>query len=94
MYMIQKIINYISSPEKMDDKSFEIVAKFKYSGTTVTVQSLVREKIKSSLNSRKACYHSVQKLLSSRLLSKNVKTKYTYTILSAALNERGTWSVI
>jgi hypothetical protein len=40
-------------------------------GMTVTNQSLMQEEIKRRLNSGNACYHSVQNLLSSRLLSKN-----------------------
>jgi hypothetical protein len=35
----------------------------------------IHEEIKSRLNSGNACYHSVQSLLSSRLLSRNVKVK-------------------
>jgi hypothetical protein len=42
-------------------------------GTTVTNQNLIQEEIKSRLNSGNACYHSVHNILSSRLLSKNVK---------------------
>jgi hypothetical protein len=38
------------------------------------------EEIKSRLNSGNACYHSVQNLLSSRLLSKNLKIR-TYKII-------------
>jgi hypothetical protein len=48
---------------------------FKYLGTTVTNQNLIQEKIKRRLNSGNACYHWVQNLLSSRLLSKNVKVR-------------------
>jgi hypothetical protein len=40
----------------------------------------MQEEIKSRLNSRDACYHSVQSLLSSRLLSRNVKVKIYKTI--------------
>jgi hypothetical protein len=40
---------------------------------TVTNESLIQEEIKRALNSGNACYHSVQKLLSSRLLSKKHK---------------------
>jgi hypothetical protein len=36
-------------------------------------RNLIQEEIKRRLNSGNACYHSVQKLLSSRLLSKNEK---------------------
>ena len=48
---------------------------FKYLGTTLTNQNSIREEIKSRLKSRNACYHSVQNLLSSRLLSNKFKIK-------------------
>jgi hypothetical protein len=41
--------------------------------TTVTNQNLIQEEIKRRLNLGKACYHSVQNLLSSRQLSGNAK---------------------
>ena len=37
---------------------------------------MVPEEIKSRLRSGNACYHSVQNLLSSRLLSKNLNTQF------------------
>jgi hypothetical protein len=54
-------------------------------GTTVTDKNLIQEEIKRSLNSGKACYHSVQNLPSSCLLSKNVKIRISKTIILPAV---------
>jgi len=56
---------------KTDNSSFERVDEFKHLGTTLTNQNSIQEKIKSRLKSGNACYHLVQNLLSSSLLSKN-----------------------
>jgi len=56
---------------KTDNSSFERVEEFKYLGKTLTNQNSIQEEIKRRLKSGNACYHSVQNLLSSRLLSKN-----------------------
>jgi hypothetical protein len=54
----------------------------------------MHEKIKSRLNSGNACYLSVQSLLSSRLLSGNLKVKiYKTIILPVVLYGRETWSL-
>jgi len=71
---------------KNDNRSFEMVEEFKYLGTTLTNQNSVQEEIKSRLKSRNVCYHSVQNLLPSSLLIKNLKIKlYRTIILSVVL---------
>ena len=54
---------------RIDNSTFERVEEFKYLGTTLTNKNSIAEEIKRSLISGNACYHSVQNLLSSRLLS-------------------------
>jgi hypothetical protein len=64
----------------------------KYLGTTVTNQNLIQDEIKMRLNSGKACYHSVQNLLSFRLLSENLNIRiYKTIILPVVLYGRKTW---
>jgi hypothetical protein len=70
------------------------VEEFKYLGTTLTDQNSMQEEIKSRLKLGNACYHSVQNLLSSRLLFKNLKIKiYRTTILPLVLYRCETWSL-
>jgi len=79
---------------KIDNSSFERVDEFKYLGTTLTNQNSIQEEIKSRLKSGNACYHSVQNLLSSSLLSKNLKIKiYRTIILPVVLYGCETWSL-
>jgi len=66
---------------KSDNSSFERMEEFKYLGTTLTNQNSIREKIQSRLKSGNACYHSVQNLLSSSLLSKNLNIKIYITLI-------------
>jgi hypothetical protein len=79
---------------KIDNRSFENVAQFRYLGTTITNKNLIKEEIKRRLNSGNACYHSVQNLLSSHLMSKHIKIRIHKTIiLPVDLYGRETWSL-
>jgi hypothetical protein len=79
---------------KMANRCFEDMAKFRYLGTTITNQTLIQEEIKRRLNLVNACYRSVQNLLSSRLLSKNIKIRiYKTVILPVVLCGCETWSL-
>jgi len=60
---------------KIDNSSFERAKYFKCLGRILTNQNSIQEGIKSSLKSGKVCYHSVQNLLSSCVLSKNLNIK-------------------
>ena len=71
-----------------------MVEEFKYLGTNLTNQNSILEEIKSRLRPGNACYLSVQKLLSSRLLFKNLKIKiYRTVILPVVLYGCETWSL-
>ena len=79
---------------KTDNSSFVRVEEFKYLGTAITYQNSIEEGIKSRLKSRNAFYHSVQNLLSSSLLSRNLKIKiYRTIILPVVLYGCETWSL-
>jgi len=66
----------------------------KHGGTTLTYQNSISEEMKSRLRLRNACYHSMQNLLSSRLLFKNLKIKvYGTIILLVVLYGCETWSL-
>jgi len=80
---------------RTDNSTFDRVEEFKYLGTTLTNQNSIAEEIKSRLKSGNACYHLVQNLLSSRLLSKNLKIKiYRNINLPVVLYGCESWSLI
>jgi hypothetical protein len=79
---------------QIGNKSFETVEQFKYLGITLKNQNSIREEIKSRFKKGNVCYHSVQNLLSSSLLSKNVKIKiYRTIILPVVLYGCESWSL-
>jgi hypothetical protein len=76
---------------KTSNKSFETLEQFKHWGETSTNN----EESKSRLMSGNPRYHSVQNILSSGMLSKNVKVKiYRIIILPVVLYGCETWSLI
>ena len=62
-------------------KPFEEVEQFICFGATLRDENSIQEEIKSGLKSGIAFYHSGQNLLSSSLLSKNIKIKIFRTII-------------
>jgi len=68
--------------------------EFKYLERNLTNQNSIQEEIKSRLKSGNACYHLEQNLLSSSLLTKNLKIKiYTAIILPVVWYGCETWSL-
>jgi len=60
----------------------------------ISLRVNIQEKIRSRLKSGNACYHSAQNLLSSSLLSKNIKIKMHRTVvLPVVLYGCETWSL-
>jgi hypothetical protein len=79
---------------KIAKSSFENMAQFKYMGLTVTSQKSIEEEIKRRLNSANTCYHSLQNLSSSCLLSRNLTIIiYKAIILPVVLYGCETWSL-
>jgi hypothetical protein len=71
---------------RIDNSTLESVEEFKYLAITLTNQSRLR--------SGNAYYHLVQKLLSPRLLSKNLKIKiYRNIVLPVVLCGCETWTL-
>jgi hypothetical protein len=80
---------------KIDNRSFENTTQFIYLGTTAANQNLIHEEMKSRLSLGYTCYHSVQSLVPSCLLSKNLKIEICkIIIMPVVLYGHETWSHI
>jgi hypothetical protein len=66
---------------KTANRLFKNESQFRYLGITVTNKNQIQEEIKRRLNSDNAYYLSVQNLLSSCLLWKNIKIIIRKTII-------------
>jgi hypothetical protein len=79
---------------KIGNRSYENLEQFKYMTMTVTNQNLIHEEITRRFNLGNKYYLSLQKLSSSRLLSRNVKIRiYETIILPVVLYGCETWSL-
>ena len=76
---------------KIDNSSFERLEEFKYLGKTLPNQNSIQVEIKSRLKPQDAYCHLVQNLLSSILLSKNIKIKIYRTIILPVLYGCTAW---
>ena len=66
---------------KIENNSFEKVEQFKYLGKPLTNKNSFQEEIKSRLMSGNDCNYTVQNLLSSSLLPRDIKIKIYRTII-------------
>ena len=72
---------------KNDNNYFERVEDLKYMGTNLTNHNVMQEEIKSRVQAGNACYHSVQNLLCTSLLYKNLSIEiYIIIILPAVFH--------
>ena len=81
-----------------NNKSFEMVGRFKYLGKPLTHQISNREEIvniyiEEVASPRNTCCHSLQNLLSTNFLSKNMNIKLYRNIILPMLYGCETWSL-
>jgi hypothetical protein len=85
--------NAVGSHNTKNDNNFlTTLEEFEYLRATLTNENSIQEEMKSRLKSGNACYHSVQDLSSSSLLSKILNIKiYRTIILPLVLYGCETW---
>ena len=62
------------------------MAEFKYLGTIITNRNEMHKEIKHRLNSGNVCYYALHGLLSSQLLSKNIKLKIYKSVIPPVIS--------
>ncbi|KAJ4446476.1 hypothetical protein ANN_13172 [Periplaneta americana] len=77
---------------KIRNLSFEEVEKFIYLGASVTNINDTREEMKRRINMGNVCY-SVEKILSSSLLSKNLKVRIYKTVILSVMYGCEIWTL-
>ena len=78
----------------LGSNSYGKVKTFKHLGSLLAKQHSVHEEIKCRPKAGNSCHYSVQTILSSRVLSKNLKIKiYKTIILPVVLYGCETWSL-
>jgi hypothetical protein len=77
---------------KIHNKSSQMAEQFKCLGTTIMNQNNFHEEITSIMKSGNGCHYSVQKFLSSDLLSENIKIK-TYRIIILPVVSLRVWNL-
>ena len=78
---------------RTDSNSYEKLKTFKFLSSLLMNQNFIHEKINCRLKTRNTCYYSIQALLYSQPLSKNLKIKiYKTIILPVVLHGCETWS--
>jgi hypothetical protein len=78
---------------RIGSNSYGKVKTFKYLDPLLTNEYSIHEEIKFRLEARNSCYYSVQTLLSSRLLSKQLYYLYKTILLPVVLYGCETWSL-
>ena len=78
----------------IENLSFKNVEKLKYLGVIVTNKNDIREEIKRRINMYNTFYYSLEKILSTHVLSRKLEVNtYKTIILPVALYGCGTWSL-
>ncbi|GBN16958.1 hypothetical protein AVEN_182787-1 [Araneus ventricosus] len=78
----------------VNSNTFESVSEFKYLGTTINDQNMLKAEINNRIKSANKCFFGLNKQLRSRLVSRRTKMRlYKTLILSVLLYASETWTL-